>query len=121
MDEKFSYQMIADKTGLSLTHIYNINIGERRPQSNLIYPIRNPLAKGTKGRKFSEEENKAIHNDLLNTNLDFKTIAKKYNCSPETISKINSGKRKSYLLKNYTYPLRQHPHSNAKKMFWENK
>lgn len=57
----------------------------------------------------------AIHEDLLNTNLNFKTLAQKYNCCAETISKINKGIRKCYKLKTYSYPLRKNPQSNAKK------
>jgi hypothetical protein len=30
-NEEYSYKDIVDKTGLSMTHIYNINIGARRP------------------------------------------------------------------------------------------
>lgn len=119
-DNKLSLTEIAQKTGLSLTHIYNINIGERRPQPNLHYPIRPANTKGTRGQKFDQQEILSIHEDLLQTNLDFKTLAKKYNCCKETISKINTGIRNCYRLEGYEYPLRKHPHSNAKKMYWEN-
>ena len=42
-----------NKTGVSLTHIYNINTGKRRRQENIVYPIRPSNVKGTKGLKFS--------------------------------------------------------------------
>lgn len=120
-DESYSYNDIKEKTGVSLTHIYNINIGARRPQTNINYPIRKPNTKGTKGLKFSQEEIILIHEDLLNSNMDFNVLAKKYSCNRETISRINKGETKSYRLNNYEYPLRKHPHSNSKKFYWENK
>lgn len=118
-DENFSYKDIQEKTGLSLTHIYNINIGTRRPQENIEYPIRKSDTKGTKGLKFNKEEIQLIHEALLNTNKDFGVLGKEFNCSRETISKINRGLRKAYRLDNYDYPIRKKPHSNAKKSYWE--
>lgn len=120
-DENYSYKDIQQATGFSLTHIYNINIGARRYQDNLSYPLRKSNTKGTKGLKFSPEEAKKIHEDLLNTNLDFNVLSEHYHCSRTTISDINAGRIKNYRLQEYNYPLRQHPHSNAKKMYWENK
>lgn len=48
-DNNFSYNDISEKTGVSLTHIYNINTGNRRKISGLSYPIRPQYTKGTKG------------------------------------------------------------------------
>ena len=64
-DESFSYQDIANKTGLSITHIYNINMGKRRAKENVEYPIRKSNSKGTRGLKFSQEENEKIHLIIL--------------------------------------------------------
>lgn len=59
-----------------MTHIYNINTGKRRKKDNISYPIRNSNIKGTKGLKFSLEENIQIHQLLLNSPLEMKEIAK---------------------------------------------
>lgn len=119
-NEEFSYNDIQEKTGMSLTHIYNINIGTRRPQENIQYPIRKSNTKGTRGIKFNSQQIEEIHQALLNSNKDFGKLALEYDCSRETISKINRGMRKAYRLPGYSYPLRKHPHSNAKKSYWEN-
>ena len=102
------FQQIADKYNVSLTHIYNINIGARRKRDNLIYPIRNKTTKGTRGIKFSQEECKEIHEYIINNpDKTFKDIAKKYSCSDWVIRNINQGKTQAYHLDNYNYPLRK--------------
>ena len=101
-----SYQDICDKTGLSMTHVYNINTGNRRKRDNIQYPIRPNNIAGTKGLKFSPQQNIEIHNLLLNTHKEFKEIAEIYHCDAATISRINRGATKSYRLDNYNYPLR---------------
>ena len=55
-DESFSFKDISEKTGVSLSHISNINKGNRRKRDELNYPIRKVNAKGSKGIKFSEEQ-----------------------------------------------------------------
>ena len=106
-DYKNSFQDICNKTGLSMTHIYNINVGKRRKRDNIQYPIRPNNITGTRGLKISPEQNIEIHYLLLNTSKQFKEIAKMYNCTAVTISRINKGLTKIYKLKNYTYPLRK--------------
>ena len=101
-----SFQDICDKTGLSMTHIYNINTGNRRKRDNIQYPIRPSNVVGTRGLKISPEQNIEIHHLLLNTSKEFKEIGEMYNCNAATISRINRGLTKSYRLENYTYPLR---------------
>lgn len=120
-DENFSFNDIKDKTGLSLTHIYNINIGARRQQPNIVYPIRPSNTKGTQGLKFNPSEIEIIHKEILNSNKSFKELGQQFDCSPSTISDINAGRTKRYRLNQYNYPLRKHPHSIAKKNYWENK
>lgn len=102
-----SFQDIANENKVSLTHVYNINIGARRKIDNLKYPIRDSKAKGTKGLKFSQKECKEIHEYILNNPKEtFKSIAKKYQCSDWTIRKINKGDTLAYHLEGYIYPLR---------------
>lgn len=107
-DYNYSYDDISKKTNLSLTHIYNINIGKRRKRDNIEYPIRPSNTKGTKGLKFSLEECEEIHKYILNNpEKTLAEIAEKYNCTPTTIRRINQGKTETYRLKGYVYPLRK--------------
>lgn len=106
-DYENSYQDIINKTGLSLTHIYNINVGLRRKKDNITYPIRPANVKGTRGIKLSPKENEEIHYLLLNSSKHIKEIAQLYNCNQATISRINRGLTKAYHLENYNYPLRK--------------
>ena len=102
-----SFQQIANDNKVSLTHVYNINIGARRKIENIKYPIRDSKSKGTRGLKFSQDECKEIHEYILNHPKEtFKSIAKKYKCSDWTIRKINTGDTLAYHLKGYHYPLR---------------
>lgn len=43
------------RTGISMTHIYNINIGARRKRDDLTYPIRPSNTKGTKGLRLTPQ------------------------------------------------------------------
>lgn len=106
-DDSYSYKDIAEKTGVSLTHIYNINTGQRRKKDNINYPIRKSNIKGTKGLKFSPEENLRIHEILLNTYKTYEQIAQEFKCDPITIRRINKGITKKYRLENFDYPLRK--------------
>ena len=101
-----SFNQIKELTGMSLTHIYNINIGERRYQENLIYPIRPHNAVGTRGIKFSQDEILTIHRLLASSEKTMKEIAAQFNCCPTTIKKINQGVRKCYALDGWNYPIR---------------
>ena len=105
-DESYSYNDIIAKTGVSLTHVYNINVGKRRKRDDIQYPIRPANAKGTKGLKFSQEECKRIHEEILNTNKSYKELGQEFGCRAETISDISNGRTQRYVLEGYTYPLR---------------
>ena len=100
-----SFNQIKELTGMSLTHIYNINIGERRYQENLIYPLRPHNAVGTRGIKFSQDEILTIHHLLASSKKTMKEIAAQFNCCPTTIKKINQV-RKCYALDGWNYPIR---------------
>lgn len=105
-DESYSYKDIIEKTGVSMTHIYNINIGARRHRDNIEYPIRKSNTKGTKGLKLSPEENLQVHDLLANTELSYEEIAEMYGCTKCTIGRINLGHTKAYYLDSYNYPIR---------------
>ena len=120
-DESYSYNDIVEKTGISLTHIYNINTGQRRKRDNIQYPIRSSKTKGTRGLKFSPEECEQIHKMILQNDKTFKEISTIFHCAPRTIIDINAGKIKAYKLDKYSYPLRKYPHSVSKQIYWDNK
>lgn len=83
-------------------NVSDINCGETWRSDSRSYPIRNMGF--NKRINFSDEEILEIIKDLK-TNLTKKEIAKKHNCNPVTISKINEGK--SYHLENISYPIRE--------------
>ena len=120
-DESFSYQDIKDRTGISFTHISNINQGKRRPRDDINYPIRAANTKGTRGLKFSPEECKKIHERILDNDKTFKELGEEFGCSSSTISDIHLGRVKAYRLEGYNYPLRNNPISISKTIYWNNK
>ena len=91
-DYENSYQDICDKTGLSMTHVYNINTGKRRPLKNINYPIRPSKTKGMRGLKFSQDECKIIHEEILKNDKNLSELGRMFNCSANTISDIVNGK-----------------------------
>lgn len=119
-DESYSFNDISKKTGFSLTHIYNINTGKRRPQQNISYPIRSNKTKGTKGLKFSPEECRIIHEEILKNDKTLKELGEMFNCASSTISDIINGKTQAYRLEGYSYPLRNNRSIGAKQM-WKNR
>lgn len=100
-----SFQQIKEITGMSITHIYNINIGERRFRKDIEYPIRSSKAVGTKGIIFSQEQILQIHKALAEPNASISKIAQSFNCCTNTISRINSGKTQRYRLADWHYPI----------------
>lgn len=115
-----SYQQISEITGFSLTHIYNINTGKRRPLKNINYPIRSSKTKGMRGLKFSQDECKIIHEEILKNDKNLSELGRMFNCSANTISDIVNGKTQAYRLDGYTYPLRNN-HSISCKQMWKNR
>lgn len=89
-----SYKDISEKTGLSFAHIDNINNGKRRKFSDIEYPIRKNQI-GTRGRKLTQEQVDKIADEIKDGIKSFDDIASEYNISQTTVSKINSGVRKS--------------------------
>lgn len=101
-----SFQKIKEITGLSFTHIYNINIGERRFREDINYPIRPKNTVGTKGIIFSQEQVLEIHKLLAETKISMNKIADKFHCHKKTISNINQGTKQCYHLDGWSYPIR---------------
>lgn len=99
-DLKFSE--LAEKYNCSITAISNINTGERCRQENEIYPIRENTRKG---QVFTQETIDNIYNDLINTQIKYADLAKKYNCGAKVFQHINQGIL--HQKEGYTYPLRK--------------
>lgn len=90
-----SYKDISEKTGLSFSHIDNINNGKRRKIHGVKYPIRQNQV-GTRGRKLTQEQVSEIADEIKKDVKSFDSIALEYSISQATVSKINSGARKSH-------------------------
>lgn len=100
---------IAEMFECSRRTLEEINKGNRYYHSDIRYPIRVEKLKtnGVKNSnaKFDEETLNKIIWDLQNTLIEYKELAKKYNCSPSTLGKICRGQ--SYKQENLQYPLRK--------------
>ncbi len=105
-DTDMSMTEIKELTGVSLTHIWNINTGNRRKQDNLCYPLRDSSFKGTKGLLLSSEEVEEIIDAIQNTDLNMKEIANMFNVSVYIVKSINNGTTDAYRKPNYTYPIK---------------
>lgn len=92
---------IAKKYNCSQVKISNINTGNRVKFDDENYPIR-PTRKTRK--ILTEEDINNIYYDLINTNLTYKQLAKKYNCGNKVFQHINVGQY--HTREGYTYPLR---------------
>ena len=107
-EEKYPICKIAEIYECSRRTLEEINKGNRYFHSNINYPIRKEKLsqQGTKNpnAKFDEETIQSIIDDLQNTLIEYKDLAKKYNCSSSTIGNICRGQR--YRQKNLKYPLR---------------
>ena len=109
--ELFIYQ-IAAKFNLSPEAVSDINCGKRYFNEFLLYPLRSqPKPQVQKGINHhnavfdNKEAINAVYNDLKQSILSIKEIAKKYNVCENTISKINQGHQ--YYDENNDYPLRK--------------
>jgi len=108
-DNEFPMAQIAHMYNVNRRVIEEINKGNRYLHENKKYPIRverisqagvrNPNA------KFSQEDIDNIIWDLQNTLIEYKDLAKKYNCGSSTIGNICRGT--SYKQENLQYPLRK--------------
>jgi DNA invertase Pin-like site-specific DNA recombinase len=79
-----------------------------------IYKINFPIRKTRRTIPLTQEEIVKIKKELLNKNFSIKDIAKHFNCSTDTISDINLGKR--YNNVNESYPIRTfYPNRGSKK------
>lgn len=90
---------IAEEYGVDKSFLNDINQGHCYYRDYLTYPLR--IGK----MKKAEIIHPQIKNDLLNSNLTHAEIARKFNCSRQTVSNINRGR--IAFDKNLNYPLRE--------------
>lgn len=110
--ELYIYE-IASKYNMSPEAISEINLGKRYYNEFLNYPLRKPPKPKGAGSginnysaKFTSNQSlKEVYVDLEENILSLEEIAKKYNVSYTTISKINRGI--TYIQKDYSYPIRK--------------
>ena len=100
LEAQVSFKEIQDRTGVSPSHISEINTGKRRKDKNREYPIN----KMTCGRKLDEAKVQEIISLLHQSQKTHQEIAAIYNVSEATIRGINVGKR--YYQKDIQYPIR---------------
>lgn len=110
--ELYIYQ-IAEQYNVNKEVISEINTGQHYFNPNFTYPLREPpkpnVKKGTQNHlaKFNEKQINEIYDLLINHNeKTLEQIAKEYNVSYTTISKINRGLSYNTQQK-YNYPLRK--------------
>lgn len=108
-EEEYPICKIAEIYDCSRRTLEEINKGNRYFHSNISYPIRKEKLsqKGSKNpnAKFDDETLQKIIWDLQNTLIEYKELAKKYNCGSSTIGNICRGQ--SYKQENLSYPLRK--------------
>lgn len=99
-DTTLTYSEIGRLTNYDDTSIKRINDGIIWHEENENYPIRKKSLK-----EIQEERSEKIFQDLLNTKLSQKEIAKKYNVARTTVTAINRGQ--NFKKEGYDYPLRK--------------
>lgn len=102
MSSDLSFPQISKITGLSMTHLYNLNHGLRRRKDGIFYPLRDENYL-TRGQKLTLTEVEQIKDILKNTRIPISKIAEMYNCT--SIAGINVGR--IFKDENDKYPLRR--------------
>lgn len=100
LEQQINFKEINDRTGVSISHISEINTGKRRRDSTHHYPI-NEM---TCGRKLNDTQVQEIISLLKSSTKTAQEIGLLYNVSETTINGINNGKR--YRQKDMSYPIR---------------
>ena len=107
-DDKLSLAEIAKKYDCSPIIISYINTGKRYYNKNINYPIR----KKDKNLILSYDEIYSVYKELIYTDHTNSQIAKKFNVSDCTISRLNNGK--NFKDNNFLYPIRKNKEENKK-------
>ena len=100
INSTLTYEEIANKNNVSYNTVIQVNNGTRRRcKKNIDYPIRKVTTLQEK-----EMVANAIIDDLINTNLTQKEIAKKHGVARSCVTMINTGK--NHRQPNINYPIR---------------
>ena len=91
-DSNLSYADIARKYNISVSHVYNLNLGKSRKQSNITYPIR----KYTPQEKLALQVINILAVDTTLSNSKIADLIPNYFRANE-IASINNGNKFSYL------------------------
>ncbi|MDE6409407.1 MAG: hypothetical protein K2K81_04065 [Muribaculaceae bacterium] len=95
-----SLKEVSEMTGMSLTHVFNINYGYRCTREGINYPIK----RGKVCNKIPKETVDVIYDLLQNSELSFSEIGKRVNLGYGFISRISRGI--IYRREGMDYPLR---------------
>lgn len=101
LEQKQPFQKIFETTGVSISHISEINTGKRWYEKNREYPINNQ----TYGRKLTPQQVSTIMELLENSDKRAPEISQEFGVSDTVIRRINRGQ--SYYNPNKDYPLRK--------------
>lgn len=106
LKNQVSHKDIKLQTGVSYTHIFNIDNGIRCASDNEKYPLSGE--RPVSGGKLLDIDIIQIIDLLQNTDMSQSSIASLFNVTQTTISRINLGKRINIPNKiNYLFPLRK--------------
>lgn len=97
---------IAQKYNINPTTINDIIRGDIHYSSKLQYPLRKRNTKPQTRTKLNEVKVVEIISLLKKTDIKIKSIAEKYNISPQSITDINIGRTWKELYINGEYPIR---------------
>ena len=100
---ELSLQEIGNQVQVSGPTISNINQGKRYVREGYDYPLRKTRVKRPT-YKFNNAEAESIRELLKKSPMTFKEIANEFNCSVDTIKRLNSGQ--TYYNDKWTYPIR---------------
>ena len=114
LEQQISFKEINDRTGVSISHISEINTGKRRKDYTRHYPI-NEM---TCGRKLNDMQIQEIISLLKSSTKTVQEISLLYNVSEATISGINNGKR--YKQRDISYPIRNRITTTKNKRLTQN-
>lgn len=95
----YTYKQLGEMYGISFTQVKAINYGLSWHKDYLTYPVRQMVFSG------DNETYEKIQKDLLSTSVDYQVLAKKYNCSYNTILRVNKGE--TAFNNKLKYPLRK--------------
>ena len=114
LEQQISFKEINDRTGVSISHISEINTGKRRKDYTRHYPI-NEM---TCGRKLNDMQIQEIISLLKSSTKTVQEVSLLYNVSESTINGINNGKR--YKQKDLSYPIRNRITTTKNKRLTQN-